>query len=550
MLQITLKRFSDYYSRKNRWWIPFLCGLPFIVALPPFNHELHPIFSLFPVLNLVVIVPLLSVSLQRSRRRAVLHAWLYGTSIGFGQCFWLYFVKIEGLWLLIVFAMLLLSAFVGLFFLVAGMAFRWSYRAFPRLYLLFYPACWILIDYSRTLGELCFPWGFLGYNFTPVLPISQFASLTGVWGVTFIAVMGNLIVWEVLVALYRTGSCRSVLPCAAIFTVAVAACAVWGYVRVAGISSGAQSVEVALLQTSIDQLNWGTSSLDTSFAITDSMVKSASTCRPDLIVGPESALLCFLSRQSVYRRRVCGLADSAGIPILLGALHWDRAPQGSVYDYLVYNTAFLIRPGQCELEPYRKIILVPFSENFPFEVTFPILSRVNLGEADFKRGKEHVVYRVNDSVRAAPVICYEMAFPGFVRKRLQKGANLLVHITNDGWFGRTTGPHQHAIMARMRCIENGVGMARCAITGVSMFVDPSGRVSGKTGLGERTILYGSVPLRSATTLYARYGDWFVVLCAVLSIFFIPTGVLRQFFLKKRSAADCSPPPGMDTHLKT
>jgi len=527
--------------------MPLLCGLPFVVALPPFNHELHPLFSLFPLLNLVVIVPLLFVSLQRSRRRAVLHAWLYGTSIGFGQCFWLYFVKIEGLWLLIVFAMLLLSAFVGLFFLAAGMVFRWSYRQFARLYLLFYPACWILIDYSRTLGELCFPWGFLGYNVTPILPISQFASLTGVWGVTFFAVVGNLIVWEALVALYRRGSCRSVLPGAAVFTLAVAACAVWGSVRISRVGSSAQSVDVALLQTSIDQLNWGTSSLDTSFAITDSMVKCASTNRPDLIVGPESALLCFLSRQSAHRRRVCQWADSAGVPILLGALHWDRAPQGSVYDYLVYNTAFLIRPGQCEPEPYRKIILVPFSENFPFEVTFPVLSRVNLGEADFKRGKEHVVYRVNDSVRAAPVICYEMIFPGFVRNRLQKGANLLVHITNDGWFGRTTGPHQHAIMARMRCIENGVGMARCAITGVSMFVDPAGRVSGKTELGERTILYGTVPLGSATTLYARHGDWFVVLCAALSIFFITAGLLRQFFWKKRRAADRFLPPVMCTN---
>jgi apolipoprotein N-acyltransferase len=200
----------------------------------------------------------------------------------------------------------------------------------------------------------------------------------------------------------------------------------------------------------------------------------------------------------------------------------------------VYNTAFLIRPGDKEMYPYRKIKLVPFSEAFPFEVNFPILSRVNLGEADFHRGNEETVYTVNDSLCVAPFICYEIIYPSFVQRRLLKGANLIVHITNDGWFGRTTGPYQHAMMARMRAIENDVAIARCAITGLSMFIDPNGRVLSTTNLYERTILRGRVPVKKADTFYAKHGDWLVKLCGLIfagAFVFTVAGRVRRWVVE-------------------
>ncbi|MBN1577250.1 MAG: apolipoprotein N-acyltransferase [Chitinispirillaceae bacterium] len=532
MLQIILRRCNAFYKEKNRWWVPLIAGFPFITALPPFNHELHWGFTLFPFLNFFAVIPLLFFALQQPRRRAMLHTYLFAYSTALVQNFWLVFVKIEGLWALIIFAMVIMAAVVAVFFFTAGMAFRWCYRSLPRLYLLFFPACWVVIDYFRTLGEMSFPWGFLGYNFTPFLPLSQLASITGIWGLNFMVVAGNLLVWEIGVAWYRGNDCRRDAIRGAAFIMLMGVIAIWGWMRISKTLKQ-PTVKIALLQTAIDQLNWGQHSLDTSFMVTDSMVYSAAKGKPDLIVGPESALLCYLSRHFTYRKRVCRWADSTGVPILLGALHWDPAPENSAYDYLVYNTAFLIRPHEREIIPYRKIILVPFSENVPFEGVFPILSRVNLGEADFKRGKEATVYVINDSIRAAPVICYEMIYPAYVRRRLRRGVNLIVHITNDGWFGRTTGPHQHAMMARMRAIENGVAMARCAITGVSMLVDPMGRAFGATKLGERTILEGRLPLRKAATFYARYGDWFVVLCWVMVVGVLGTAAVRWGRGKRR-----------------
>jgi apolipoprotein N-acyltransferase len=204
-------------------------------------------------------------------------------------------------------------------------------------------------------------------------------------------------------------------------------------------------------------------------------------------------------------------------PLLLGGLHWDKAPKGSSYDYFVYNSAFLFQPNAQLPIIYNKIKLVPFSESLPFEGVLPILSRVNLGEADFQRGRDQTVLKINDSVCAAPFICYEIIYPGFVRDRIKRGANLIVTITNDGWFGKTGGPFQHAAMAQMRAVENGRPMVRCANSGISMIVDKFGKVSQKTPLYVRKTLTSQIKVDASDTSYLKWGDWFVVVCAIFGI---------------------------------
>ncbi len=533
MLQITLQRFFRYYQEKNRWWIPLVAGVPFSFCLLPFNHDIHWLLSPFPFLSFIALLPLFFFSLQPSKKRALQHTYLFSYPIALGQCFWLVFVTIEGLWILIVAGMVLLAGYVALFFLAAGITYRWCRRAHPRFSLLLFPVLWVLIEYSRTLTENSFPWGFLGYNLTPLLPLSQAASVTGVWGLSFIIVTGNLLVLEIVSAWYRKRRQSLNMVRAGIFCVLLGSVAIWGKARMSEIPSG-PTVSVSLLQTALNQLNWESNSLDTAFAVTESLYVRAAAQKPDLIVGPESALPCFLSRQRNYRNRVRQWVSSSGIPLILGALHWEKPhEEGSPYDYYVFNTSFLIRPGQERLEPYRKIKLVPFSEALPFEGLFPILSRVNLGESDFHRGRDATVYSVNDSIKAAPFICYESIYPEFVQRRLGAGANLIVQITNDGWFGKTTGPYQHATMARMRVIENGVSMARCALTGICTLVDPFGRVLGSTALGERTILSGNLPLQPASTFYARHGDWFVFLCGMVGVLAFVTDLALRITKKRR-----------------
>jgi apolipoprotein N-acyltransferase len=284
--------------------------------------------------------------------------------------------------------------------------------------------------------------------------------------------------------------------------------AVWGAWRISRPLPDSKPVRISLIQSNMDQAHWGDGSLDTCLDITGTMIHEASIEKPDLIVLAESALFCYLLRRPWVKRKVENWSESIKIPIIAGSLHWDRKPSGAgKSEYSVYNTAFLIDTGEQKFEPYFKIRLLPFSEVMPFEAQIPLLNRVNLGEADFSRGTEETVFHIGEHIKAAPFICFEIVFPGFVRSRVRKGANLLVNITNDGWWGRSNGPFHHAAMTRMRCIENGVPLLRCANSGISMFVDQYGRVQKKTALYKRTVCSGRLPLGTIPTPYTRFGDW-------------------------------------------
>jgi apolipoprotein N-acyltransferase len=289
---------------------------------------------------------------------------------------------------------------------------------------------------------------------------------------------------------------------------------VWGALRLQrNPAEGGETARVALIQSNIDQLHWTNASLDTSLAVTESLILENRRREPDLVVLPESGVFTYLERRGEVKRRVEGWSDSVDAPLVVGSLHWESAQDNPYYRYRVYNTAFLVDSGAKAYGRYHKIMLVPVSEAMPFEAKLPILGRLNLGEADFKRGTEHTVFQ-SGKLRLAPFICYEVIFPGFVRKRVRRGANLLVNITNDGWFGRSSGPYQHAAMARMRSIENGVSLARCANSGISMAADQFGRVLAETGLYRRTVVVEDVPLTPLKTLYVRVGDWPVYLSAL------------------------------------
>jgi apolipoprotein N-acyltransferase len=188
---------------------------------------------------------------------------------------------------------------------------------------------------------------------------------------------------------------------------------------------------------------------------------------------------------------------------LVGALDFmpDKKPWR---EYRFYNSTFLFHPeAGRRAEQYSKLRLVPFSEKLPFENIFPLLNYVNLGEGDFSPGDGYRIW--GDAMRYAPSICYEIIYPDFVRKAREAGAQFLVNVTNDGWFGRSNGPHQHANIARFRAMETGLPIARCSNTGISVFYDAWGRDLGHTALLDSTVLRRKLPVPERETLYARYG---------------------------------------------
>ena len=189
---------------------------------------------------------------------------------------------------------------------------------------------------------------------------------------------------------------------------------------------------------------------------------------------------------------------------MVGALDYRRNPPKSLRKFDIYNASFLFTPGTKAFpKRYIKKHLVPFSERIPFDEVFPILNYVDLGEGDFVAGKETPVY---SPFQWTPYICYDAIFGDLVREAMRNGSRLMVNITNDGWFGRSTAPYQHLNLIRYRVIENGMPMARLANSGVSAFVDQYGHFYGNTEIFTDRVIQRKMPLKTRDTLYSHIGD--------------------------------------------
>ncbi len=495
-----------------------VAGLFYSFCHPPFNHETHPVLLLFPLLSFITILPLFLFSLEEPIGKARLWSYLFGITASLTQFYWIANVVVEGLWLLILLALFLLTLFIALLYLLYGMLYRYTVKRFGSWHVLLFPALWIVIEYIRTLGDISFPWALSGYALTPLLPLAQLASITGVYGLSFIVVLGNILLWEFLRAVYKGDAVTRKSRQLVLFGILLFGLVLGGLFRIHSYRNRDEVIRISMIQNNMDQTHWNSRvSLDTSMTINEHLVYSAVKDNPDLLLFPESGVFCYLERQQRRKRQVLGWSDSINIPIILGTLHLEREVDNPYYKYKVYNSVFLLNANSREFEHYHKIKLVPFSEGLPFEGIFPLLSRMNLGESDFYRGSDETVFSIGDTLHPAPFLCYEIVYPDLVRRRVKAGADLLVNLTNDAWFGRSTAPFLHAAMARMRSIENGVSLARCANSGISMFVDPLGRILGKTKLYKRTIITEDVPSFKIYTVYCRLGDWIIWISVIIII---------------------------------
>jgi len=232
------------------------------------------------------------------------------------------------------------------------------------------------------------------------------------------------------------------------------------------------------------------------------MTRQADSAGVDLVIWPETATPVYLLHEPRLLRQLRDLVDSTQMSLLTGTPQYITV---GFREYVYFNAAALISPGTDSLPVYEKIKLVPMSERIPFSGRYKKLREIRLGQADFSSGRKMTVFEA-DSTRFSVVICFESAFPDYCAEFIRKGAQFLVVITNDMWFGPSTLPYQHARMSVFRAIENRVPVARCANTGVSMFVDRWGHVFSETGMFKKELVIGAINPGSSETIYNRFPD--------------------------------------------
>jgi apolipoprotein N-acyltransferase len=290
---------------------------------------------------------------------------------------------------------------------------------------------------------------------------------------------------------------------------------IYGFHRVkvkAEMSSYGQRIRLVIVQGNIDQsIKWNPEFQERTVALYTRLSVESGDLRPDLIIWPETAVPFYFQNNSPLSKEVLSVPEKTRSILLFGSPAYIRDKSGIQY----YNRAYIISEGRV-LDYYDKVHLVPFGEYVPLKRYLPFFHRLVPAAGDFSTGRNRKPIGTPD-LQTGVIICFEAIFPDISRYHATHGAQLLVNLTNDAWFGRTSAPYQHLSMAVLRCVENGLPMARAANTGISAFILASGEIISSSELFARAVLHKELNLNQNKTFYSQYGDIFAILLLVLVI---------------------------------
>ncbi len=498
-----------------------LSGLLLVVIFPWYDVEW---------LAWVTLVPLLLVTRELRPRTAFWWGWVGGFVGYVGILRWIPHTMINygGVPEAVSYGiLLLLVAYVGLYVGVFTAGWAWSVRCAPRGVWLFAPALWVTLEWVRAHVLSGFPWASLGYSQYLNLPLIQMAEFTSVYGVSFVLVLGNVALVQLVHALAQRAWRTIALPCVLTMACLVA---VWGFGlwrlhRVHDSAAAHQAVEVALIQGNIDQgQKWDLAVREAIFSHYRALTREAAA-QPNvgLIVWPEAATPFFFTSDQYFQARQVEVAREAGRPLLFGSptyVHDDGQD-------IMYNSAFLLGSDGTVLGRYDKIHLVPFGEYIPLRGLLFFLDKLVYGIGDFRSGAVYTVMAIPQG-RFSVLICFEVIFPELVRHFVRQGAQFLVNITNDAWFGRSPASYQHLSMVVFRAIENRMPVVRAANTGITAVIDATGRLVQQTDLFVRTWITDRItPADGPSTFYTRVGNVFAYTCLLVTAFGLGWGVYKR-----------------------
>ncbi|HSF69695.1 MAG TPA: apolipoprotein N-acyltransferase [Nitrospira sp.] len=443
--------------------------------------------------------------------------------------------------------MLLLTAYLGLYVALYSAGVVWFRMLVPRYGLFAAPCLWVAMELLRTYLLSGLPWSLLGYSQYRQLDLIQIADHLGVYGVSFLIVLTNVALAELylwIMPLFR-GFRPSRLPWELVTTAAMLVGLSWAYstslIATEAVERPNATLRVGVVQPNIDQaVKWDQAYREETLRRYDRLTESFGY-GTDLVVWPEAATPFIFEREPVYHLELAGMANRAAAPLLFGSpavrFDADRKP-------FLLNSAYLLSPDGQLLGRYDKQHLVPFGEYIPLKssVLF-FLEKMVEGIGDFQAGPGPTILsfqrkEADDPATARRLkfgvaICYEVIFPDLVRRMAIGGAEFLVTITNDAWFGDSSAPFQHFSMVVFRSVENHLAFARAANTGISGFIDPFGRIIEASPIFVQTALQADIPVRQTKTFYSRHGDVFAYGCMIISLLFC----LYGFFGTKGAEPD-------------
>jgi apolipoprotein N-acyltransferase len=489
-------------------------GLLTALAFPKFN---------LPFLAWISLIPLLDIVFRSSPKKSFWLGLLAGLSFYGLLLYWIpavpaHYGGLSGAFSLLVDAVLVLC--LALFWALACLIMSKVNGRWPLLGFILAPFIWVAQEYGLTYILSGFPWGILGYSQQANLWLIQVSTLTGVYGVSWILVFFQS---SFVYSLRRKTRIPFAVGLAVLIVVHIA-----GLISLGRPQPSHDSFQAAVIQGNVSpDIRWEQapeSFIRGLFEKHYDLTRRAAKEGAQLIVWPElSVPLCFSCSDPLedqFKKRLLYYVRQTGRTLLVGTI--ERSVQEDKTEY--YNAALCLQPSLTITE-YHKMHLVPFGEYTPYPGLFGFVQRLTQAVGEFTPGDSPILHYFGSLSFGSP-ICYEIIFPELVRRFVKNGANFLVTITNDGWYGPTSAPYQHFAIAVFRSVENRRFLLRAATTGISGIIDPWGRIVQKSKFMTETFLAARVTPRRDLTFYARHGDLFslasltlTLVAFILSIFF-------------------------------
>ncbi|HNV23844.1 MAG TPA: apolipoprotein N-acyltransferase, partial [Candidatus Omnitrophota bacterium] len=414
-------------------------------------------------------------------------------------CFyWIYHVTFLGLALLVFY----FALYFGLF----GLAYYFSYREKPLRKLFFLPSVWVVLEFFRAHLFSGFSWASLGLSQYKILPVIQIADLTGVYGISFLIVMGNVCLKEFL-----STSQKMKIFFAVLLTVFCLGLTLgYGQFRLKNKIIATGEMNISIIQPSIKMADrWQESLWKDIIEEHFNLSRKAVLQKTDLVIWPESSLPGIFSQKLWLFHQLANFVRDAKTPFLIGAVTHLK-------DEFYFNSALLFSSDGEVMRQYDKWHLVPYGEYIPFRKYFPFLKYI-VPIDDFTSGRELTIFSLG-ALKFSVLICFEDSVAYLSREFIKHGAQALVNITNDDWFKKSSALFMHVQSSVFRAVENRKSVIRVANTGVSCFINPWGKIVKKVQNKQGQSLYvkdiatDAVVFNSIQTFYTKFGDVFAFVC--------------------------------------
>lgn len=504
--------------------LPVLAALLVILSLPSFD---------LGFLAWCGLAPFLFALRQKGLWGASCLGFLFGGVFGTGAFFWLLNISHIN-----IVNFLLMIFILSLYFLVYGFFYRLISRKIGSWIIVWAPALWVVLEYVRSnLFFLALPWNLIGHSQYHYLPVIQIADITGVYGISFILVMVNQLLSEIPDFLnkyrpatpivdighsHRINWAAHIIPVGMILVIIFS----YGWYRLT-IPESKSHLRIAIVQANVlTKNNMSIAEQITHMKAYERLVLEAAVSKPHLIIWPASSLPAQINSSRFMQYITRHLARESGAYILAGGAGGEKFGPRAEGQLPYSNSEFLVSPSGYIDGQYDKMRQVPFNEYLPLRNLVRWPSWITTLQGDFKAGEKYTLFNV-DGIKFSSPICWENMFPDHFRRFVKEGANFMVSVTNEGFFGRSAAPYQTLAINVFRAVENRVAIARANTTGVSAIISPKGgivdRVRDKNGndLFVSGIIVKDIPVSDGKTFYTVYGDIFVyIVIGVTALIFM------------------------------